>query len=85
MAENKNCKGCEKKELVVLSAARTATVLAGNAAVGLGIGVTVGLGALVVAAVAEAAIPAILTFQALGLAGGALGFLKGARELKVKK
>jgi len=28
------------------------------------------------------AIPAILTFKALGLTGGALGFLSGAKDLK---
>ena len=59
-----------------------ATMLAGKTAAGLGIGVSLGVGALLLAAVAEVAIPAILTFKALGLTGGALGFLFGAKDLK---
>jgi hypothetical protein len=56
--------------------------LAGNTVVGVGVGACLGVGALAVAAIAEVAIPAILTFQALGLTCGAMGFLKGARDLK---
>jgi hypothetical protein len=44
------------------------------------VGVTIGIGALAAAAVAEVTIPAILTFKALGVTGGALGFLKGAKN-----
>jgi hypothetical protein len=80
-----NCKGCEKKETVVRDAAHKAAVLAGNTVVGLGLGVTLGVGALAAAAIAEVAIPAILTFKALGLTCSTLGFLKGAKDLKVKK
>ena len=57
-------------------------MLAGKTVAGLGLGVSLGVGALLLAAVAEVAIPAILTFKALGLTGGALGFLSGAKELK---
>ena len=57
-------------------------MLAGKTAAGLGVGVSLGVGALLLAAIAEVAIPAILTFKALGLTGGALGFLYGAKDLK---
>jgi hypothetical protein len=57
-------------------------VLAGKTAAGLGVGVSLGIGALATAAIAEVAIPAILTFKALGLTGAALGFLSGAKGLK---
>ena len=57
-------------------------MLAGKTAAGLGVGISLGVGALLVAAIAEVAIPAILTFKALGLTGGALGFLYGAKDLK---
>jgi hypothetical protein len=57
-------------------------MLAGKTVAGLGLGVSLGVGALLLAAVAEVAIPAILTFKALGLTGGALGFLSGAKDLK---
>ena len=70
-----------KKEDAVYKVA----VLAGRTVVGLGTGVCLGIGALAVAAVAEVAIPAILTIKALGLACGALGFLSGAKELKKKE
>lgn len=57
-------------------------MLAGKTVAGLGLGISLGVGALLLAAVAEVAIPAILTFKALGLTGGALGFLSGAKDLK---
>ena len=57
-------------------------MLAGKTAAGVGVGITLGVGALAAAAIAEIAIPAILTFKALGLTCGALGFLKGAKDLK---
>jgi hypothetical protein len=56
--------------------------LAGKTAVGLGVGITVGVGVLAAVAVAEVTIPAVLVFNALGLTGGALGFLHGTRNLK---
>ena len=59
-----------------------AAMLAGKTAAGLGVGVSLGIGALLLAAFAEVAIPAILTFKALGLTGGAVGFLYGAKDLK---
>ena len=37
-------------------------------------------GVLAAAAVAEVAIPAILTFKALAVTGGALGLVKGAKD-----
>ena len=61
------------------------TMLLGKTAVGLGVGGCLGIGALAAAAIAEIAIPAILTFKALGLTCSALGFLKGAKDLKEKK
>ena len=61
------------------SAAHKAAVMAGTTAVGR-VGVCVGVGALAAAAIAEVALPAILMFKALALTGGALGFLKGARD-----
>jgi hypothetical protein len=57
-------------------------MLAGKTAAGLGLGISLGIGALLVAAIAEVAIPAVLTFKALGLTGGALGFLSGTKDLK---
>lgn len=57
-------------------------MLAGKTVAGLGLGVSLGIGALLLAGIAEIAIPAILTFKALGLTGGALGFLHGAKGLK---
>lgn len=72
-----NCKGCEKKRTVLNKAA----MIVGTTATGLGVGLTLGVGALVAAAVAEVAIPAVLTFKAFGLTCGALGFLKGAKDI----
>ena len=71
-----NCKGCTKREDTV----RKVAALGGKAIVGLGTGVCLGVGALAVATVAEVAIPAILTFKALALTGGALGLVKGAKD-----
>ncbi len=76
-----NCKGCSTKE----DAVRKFAVLAGKAGVGLGAGVCLGVGALAAAAIAEVAIPAVLTFKALALTGGALGLVKGAKDLTNKK
>jgi len=59
-------------------------VIVGRTAVGLGVGVCLGIGALAAATIAEVVIPAVLTFQAFGLACGAVGFLSGARALKRK-
>jgi len=75
-----NCNVCEKKENALHNAAQKVAVLAGTTATGLGVGLTLGVGALAVAAVAEIAIPAILTFKAFGLTCAALGFLKGAKD-----
>jgi hypothetical protein len=71
-----NCKGCATRE----GTARKVAALGGKTAVGLGAGLCLGVGALAAAAVAEVAIPAILTFKALALTGGALGLLKGAKD-----
>ena len=71
-----DCKGCEKRE----NAAHKVARLAGSTAAGLGVGLTLGVGALAAAAVAEVAIPAVLTFKAFGLTCTALGFLKGVKD-----
>lgn len=62
-----------------------AASLVGKTAVGVGVGACLGIGALAAATIAEITIPAILTFQALGLTCGAVGFLSGARALKKKE
>jgi hypothetical protein len=74
--KNLKCRECEKKE----NAVRKVATMGGKVVVGLGTGVFVGVGLLSAAAIAEVAIPAILTFKALGLTGGALGLVKGAKE-----
>jgi hypothetical protein len=56
--------------------------LAGKTALGLGVGITVGVGVLAAVAAAEVVIPSVLVFNALGLTGGALGFLSGTKTLK---
>ena len=56
--------------------------LAGKTALGLGVGITAGVGVLAAIAAAEITIPAALIFNALGLTGGALGFLQGTKTLK---
>ena len=73
-----NCKGCSKREEAVHKAA----AMGGKVVVGVGAGRCLGVGALAAAAVAEVAIPAILTFKALALTGGALGLVKGTKDLK---
>lgn len=72
------CHSCPSKTSLLYKT----TMLAGKTIVGLGVGVTLGVGALAVASVAEVAIPAILTFKALGLTCGAVGFLSGAKNFK---
>jgi len=71
-----NCKGCAERE----DAVRKVAALGGKAAVGLGTGVCLGVGALTAAAVAGVAIPAISTFGFLALTGGAIGLVKGAKD-----
>ena len=56
--------------------------LAGKTIAGAGVGIIMGIGVVAAAAVAEVVIPAVLTFKALGLTGGALGFLHGAKDFK---
>jgi hypothetical protein len=75
-AKTPNCRGCEKRE----DALRKIAVMGGKAVAGLGTGVCLGVGVLSVAAVAEVALPVILTFKALGVTCGALGLVKGAKE-----
>ena len=70
------CRRCEHREGTV----RKVATMGGKAVVGLGTGVILGAGVLSLAAVAEVAIPVLLTFKALGLTGGALGLVKGAKE-----
>jgi len=73
-----NCKGCSTRENAVGKAA----AMGGKVVVGVGAGLCLGVGALAAAAIAEIAIPAVLTFKALALTGGALGLVKGAKDLK---
>ena len=73
-----NCKGCSTRE----SAFSKTAAMGGKVVVGVGAGLCLGVGALAVAAIAEVAIPAVLTFKALALTGGALGLVKGAKDLK---
>ncbi len=75
---NGACRSCTAKRSFLYKVFR----LGGKTAVGLGAGLTVGIGALAAAAIGEVAIPAILTFKVLGLTGGALGFLSGAKDLR---
>jgi len=56
--------------------------LAGETAVGLGVGISAGIGVMAAISAAEIVIPAALIFNALGLTGGAIGFLAGTRKLK---
>ena len=79
------CKSCKKREAATRGVVQKTAVVAGTTAVGLGVGVTAGVAALAAAAIAEITIPAILTFKALGLTGGALGFLTGARKRAEEK
>ena len=58
----------------------TACSILGNTTAGLGIGVAAALSLVVAAAAAEVAVPAILVLKALGLTGGAIGFLKGIKK-----
>jgi hypothetical protein len=76
-----SCKGCSTREEAVGKVAG----MGGKVAVGVGAGLCLGVGALAAAAVAEIAIPAVLTFKALALTGGALGLVKGAKDLTNKK
>lgn len=79
-AKTLNCRRCEKREDTV----RKVATMGCKAAVGLGTGVFLGVGVLSVAAIAEVALPVILTFKALSLTGGALGLVKGAKEFDKK-
>ena len=75
-AKELKCKGCEKREDTV----RKVATMGGKAVVGLGTGVVLGVGVLSAAAIAEVALPVILTFKALGVTCGALGLVKGAKD-----
>jgi len=57
-----------------------AGLVLGNTAAGLGLGVAAGIGTIIVASVAEVVIPAFLIIKALGLTGGAFGFLRGIKK-----
>ena len=58
----------------------TACSVVGKTAAGLGVGVVAGITMVVVAAAAEVAVPALLLLKALGLTGGALGFVTGIKK-----
>ncbi len=58
----------------------TACMIVGKTAAGLGVGIATGIGLVVIAAAAEVAVPALLVLKALGLTGGAFGFLKGIKK-----
>jgi len=55
-------------------------MIVGKTAAGLGVGIATGIGLVVIAAAAEVAVPALLVLKALGLTGGAFGFLKGIKK-----
>lgn len=57
-----------------------AGLVTGNTAAGLGVGVVSGIGLVIGAAFAEVAVPAFLVLKALGLTGGAMGFLRGLKK-----
>lgn len=59
---------------------QTACSVFGKTVAGLGVGVVAGISLVVVAAAAEVAVPAILLLKALGLTGGALGFVSGIKK-----
>jgi len=80
MSQGHICMRCSKREDTVHKFA----AMGGKTAVGLGAGVCLGVGVLAAAAVAEVAIPAVLTFKALALTGGALGLVKGAKDFNKK-
>lgn len=58
----------------------TACSLFGKTVAGVGIGVVTGITLVVAATAAEIAVPALLALKALGLTGGALGFLRGIKK-----
>jgi len=58
----------------------TACSVVGKTVAGLGVGVVAGITLVVVAAAAEVAVPALLLLKALGLTGGALGFVTGIKK-----
>lgn len=58
----------------------TACSVVGKTAAGLGVGVVAGITLVVAAAAAEVAVPALLLLKALGLTGGALGFVTGIKK-----
>jgi hypothetical protein len=58
----------------------TACSIVGKTITGLGVGVVTGISLVVVAAAAEVAVPALLLLKALGLTGGALGFVTGIKK-----
>ncbi len=58
----------------------TACSVVGKTVAGLGVGVVTGVSLVVIAAAAEVAVPALLLLKALGLTGGALGFVTGIKR-----
>ena len=58
----------------------TACSIVGKTIAGLGVGVVTGISLVVFAAAAEVAVPALLLLKALGLTGGALGFVTGIKK-----
>jgi len=58
----------------------TACSIFGKTVAGLGVGVVSGLSLIVLAGVAEVAVPAILLLKAFGLTGGAFGFVKSIKK-----
>lgn len=58
----------------------TACSIFGKTVAGVGAGVVTGITLVVAAAAAEVAVPALLALNALGLTGGALGFLRGIKK-----
>lgn len=57
-------------------------LVAAKTVTGVALGAAVGIGAIVAVAAAEVTLPALLIMKTFGLAGGAVGFLKGLTKKK---
>lgn len=60
-------------------------LVAAKTVTGVALGAAVGIGAIVAVAAAEVTLPALLIMKTFGLAGGAVGFLKGLTKKKDSK
>ncbi|MEI6205396.1 MAG: hypothetical protein WCP20_01305 [Desulfuromonadales bacterium] len=78
--ENKPCGITNNSSCTTEENIHTACSVFGKTVAGLGVGVVTGISLIVVASAAEVAVPAILLLKALGLTGGALGFVNGIKK-----